>query len=173
MKILISKMKSLGLLKFELIIGTIIMAAAIIGLPIGIGSVDIALLANPYVLGTIAIAMLLFGLVGYTIFVRPYLLYRKLPAVLAETDGEFLYIHGKKEAKIPLSALEEATVYVQLPYILQKEFISEFIIHIFSEEYGTIVLDVPNYGSYKMRFVSHARETADKFIRFVSAENNI
>ena len=167
MRILVRKMSSLGLLKVELIIGTLIMAAAVIGLPVGIALTDVTLMLNPYVLGVIGVGMLLFGLVGYFIFIRPYILYRKLPAVQAETDGEFLYIHSKKEAKIPLSNLESATVYVDLPYIYQKEFLSEFIIHIFSEYYGTVILELPGYGKFKMRFVANAEESGDNLIRFI------
>ena len=167
MRILVRKMSSLGLLKVELIIGTLIMAAAVIGLPVGIALTDVTLMLNPYVLGVIGVGMLLFGLVGYFIFIRPYILYRKLPAVQAETDGEFLYIHSKKEAKIPLSKLESATVYVDLPYIYQKEFLSEFIIHIFSEYYGTVILELPGYGKFKMRFVANAEESGDNLIRFI------
>ena len=167
MRILVRKMSSLGLLKVELIIGTLIMAAAVIGLPVGIALTDVTLMLNPYVLGVIGVGMLLFGLVGYFIFIRPYILYRKLPAVQAETDGEFLYIHSKKEAKIPLSKLESATVYVDLPYIYQKEFLSEFIIHIFSEYYGTVILELPGYGNFKMRFVANAEESGDNLIRFI------
>ena len=167
MRILVRKMSSLGLLKVELIIGTLIMAAAVIGLPVGIALTDVTLMLNPYVLGVIGVGMILFGLVGYFIFIRPYILYRKLPAVQAETDGEFLYIHSKKEAKIPLSKLESATVYVDLPYIYQKEFLSEFIIHIFSEYYGTVILELPGYGKFKMRFVANAEESGDNLIRFI------
>ena len=167
MRILVRKMSSLGLLKVELIIGTLIMAAAVIGLPVGIALTDVTLMLNPYVLGVIGVVMLLFGLVGYFIFIRPYILYRKLPAVQAETDGEFLYIHSKKEAKIPLSKLESATVYVDLPYIYQKEFLSEFIIHVFSEYYGTVILEIPGYGNFKMRFVSNAEESGDNLICFI------
>ena len=167
MRILVRKMSSLGLLKVELIIGTLIMAAAVIGLPVGIALTDVTLMLNPYVLGVIGVGMLFFGLVGYFIFIRPYILYRKLPAVQAETDGEFLYIHSKKEAKIPLSRLESATVYVDLPYIYQKEFLSEFIIHVFSEYYGTVILELPGYGKFKMRFVANAEESGDNLIRFI------
>ena len=128
---------------------------------------DPSLLLDPYVLGVMLIGMLAFGLGAYFLFVRPCFFYRKMPDVLAETDGEYLYIHGKKEAKIPLSKLESATVYVQLPYIYQKEFLSEFIIHIFSEYYGTVILEIPGYGNFKMRFVSNAEESGDNLIRFI------
>ena len=45
-------------------------------------------------------AVLFFGLIGYFTFIRPYFIYCKLPTVLAETDGKYVYFHGKKEAKI-------------------------------------------------------------------------
>ena len=96
-----------------------------------------------------------------------------MPEVLAETDGEFLYIHTKNEAKIPVAALADSVMYVDLPFIYQKEFLSDFIIHIFSEEYGTVTLDVPDYGTYKMRFVSQATKTGDNLIRFIREANNI
>ena len=167
MKPLVKKMSKLGLLKAELIVGTVIMAAAMLILPIGVMSVDVELMANPYVLGVVLIGMLMFGLVGYFIFIRPYLQYRKLPAVLAATDGEFLYIHTKKKGMIPLAELSEATVRVQLPFLLQKEFAEEIVIHLFSEMYGTVILEIPGHGTYKMHFVSHARDTADELIRFL------
>ena len=170
MRVLIRKMKGLGLLKLELVIGTLIMAAAVIGLPIGIISIDIALLANIYVLGVVLVGMLMFASVGFFCFVRPYLVYRKLPEVQAETDGEFLYIHAKKEVKIPLSSLSDAYVRVELPYLLQKEFLSEFIIHLFSEEYGNVVLEVPGKGSYKMKFVSHAKDAANELTCFINEQ---
>jgi hypothetical protein len=102
------------------------------------------------------------------LFVRPYVLYRKLPEVQAESDGEFLYIHAKKEAKIPMAALEDATVYVDLPYLLQRDFLREFLIHLFSEKYGNIVVEVPNHGTYKLYFVANAQDVADDFVRFIS-----
>ena len=167
MRVLIRKMKGLGLLKLELVIGALIMAAAVIGLPAGIMSIDIALMANPYVVGVVIIGILMFASVGFVCFVRPYILYRKLPDVQAETDGEFLYIYAKKEAKIPLSSLSDAYVRVELPYLLQKEFLAEFIIHLFSEEYGNVVLEIPGKGSYKMRFVSHAKAAANELACFI------
>ena len=172
MKQLVKKISKTSLLMIELIAGSIIMAAAMLILPISIISIDPALLLNPYVLGIVVFGMLMFGLVGFFIFIRPYLLYRKLPAVQAEFDGEFLYIHSKKEAKIPLAALNEATVYVELPYLLQKEFLDEILVHLFSEKYGNILLEVPGHGNYRMYFVSHVQETADELIRFIEKAMN-
>ena len=172
MRVLIRKMKRLGLLKLELVIGALIMAVAVIGLPAGIMSIDVALMANPYVVGVVIIGILMFASVGFFCFVRPYILYRKLPDVQAETDGEFLYIHAKREAKIPLSSLSDAYVRVELPYLLQKEFLAEFIIHLFSEEYGNVVLEIPGKGSYRMRFVSHAKDAANELRYFIDVANN-
>lgn len=167
MRILVEKMKKLGLLKLELMIGTLLTVVAMAGVPAGVVTVDVALLTNPFVIGAVVVGMLFFGLVGYLLFVRPYLLYRKTPAVQAESDGEFLYLHTKKEAKIPLAALAEASIDVDLPYLLRRELIAELIIHLFSEQYGDLYLEVPGYGKYRMRFVSHVRETADELAGFI------
>lgn len=172
MKTLVEKMSKLGLLKFEFIAGTIVMVLAMIALPISILRMDITLIANPTVLVVLLSGMGFFGLVGYFAFIRPYLLYNKLPDVLAETDGEFLYIHGKKEAKIALCELADAYVDVELPYLYQKEFLREFIIHLFSFEYGTVVLEIPSLGTYKMRFVANARFVAEQLTNFIAQTTN-
>ena len=172
MKILVEKMKKLGLLELELIVGTLLTIVAMGGVPAGVVSVDVALFTNPFVIGAVIIGILFFGLIGYMLFIRPFLLYRKTPAVQVETDGEYLYVHANKEAKIPLSALSEATIDVDVPYLLRKEFIAELIIHLFSEEYGDLYLEVPGYGKYRMRFVSHVRETADELIGYLDSVLN-
>ena len=105
MKTLVKKMSSLKLLKVELIGGTIFSAIAMIGLPVGLFCVAPMLLAEPLAWGIVLCGMLFFGLVGYGLFVHPYRLYLKLPEIQAEYDDEFLYIHSKKEAKIPLAEI--------------------------------------------------------------------
>ena len=172
MKTLVAKMSRLGLLKFRFIAGTIIMAVAFIGLPVSILAIDASLMAEPSFLVVIGSGMLFFGLVGFLGFVNPYLVYRKLPAVQAETDGEFLYIHTKKEVKIPLASLEEATANVDLPYIFQEEFILEFIVHLFSDKYGTVILEIPGYGEFKMPYVANAQEVMNELISFINEEIN-
>ena len=168
MKILVKKMNSLGILKAEMIIGAVIMAAAMILLPVGIISIDVALILNPYVLGVVLIGMLMFGSVGYFLFMRPYFIYRKTPEVLAKTDGEYVYIYGKKQARIPLSAFVDAVVTYKLPFVYSNEFIAVLLVHLFSEKYGDLILDVPEYGTYKFRFVSNVKETSDELLNFFS-----
>ena len=168
MKVLVQKISKLKLLKVEIILGTLIVVAAFIGLPAFIFSYDATLIAEPLVLGIVIIGMLFFGLIGFFSFIYPYILYNKLPAVQAETDGEFLYIHTKKEAKIPLSSLSDAIITVEFPFLLKKEFVRKIIIYLFSEEYGDIILEVPGYGTFKMHFVAYAQETANEFIDFLS-----
>ena len=172
MKVLVKKMTKFGLLKLEIVIGIIIMALAIIGLPLGLLLTNPATLAEPMTWGVLLPGMLFFAFAGYLCFVRPYVLYRKFPEVQAETDGEFLYIHANKEATIPLSLITEASVRVELPYLLQKEFLREFILHLFSEQYGNVVLDVEGYGTFRMRFVPHAQDTADELIHFINQAIN-
>ena len=172
MTTLVRKMSKLGILKFEMIIGAIIMIAAMILLPVGIAIGDASLLLNPYVLGVVIIGMLMFGSFAYFLFMRPYFMYRKSPEVLAETDGEFIYIYGKKQAKIPISAFDGAVITFNLPFIYSNEFIAVLLVHLFSEEYGDIILDVPEYGSFKLRFVSHAKETSEELLQFINASIN-
>ena len=173
MKILVEKMSKLGLLIVYIVLGALVMAGAVLLMPIGLLATDPSLLLNPYILGVILIAMLGFGLVGYFVFVRQYVVYRKTPTVQLEADNEFLYFHGKKEAKIPLSSLSDSIVYVDLPYILQKEFIAEFIVQKFSNDYGTVTLEVPEYGTFKMPYVAHAKEVGDRLIDFINQNSKI
>ena len=173
MRTLVRKMEKLGLLKLRFILGTLVMAIAFIALPTFVAlSIEPEFLTNPVVIAIVLSGMLFFGLVGFFSFVLPYILYRKAPEVMAEADDEFLYIHGKKEAKIPLNSLTEATVHYDLPFIYQKEFLREFIIHLFSDEYGTIILELAGYGSFKMRFVPQVKKTADELTRFIEGEMN-
>ena len=172
MKPLAKKMRSFGILKVQLVIGAVMMVAAMVGLPVSIIMGDPSLLLDPYVLGVVLVGMLMFGSFAYFLFIRPYFLYQKLPEVLAETDGEYLYIHGKKEAKIPLADLDGTSTFVHLPFLFSSEFAAIFVTYMLSEKYGDIDLDIPGYGSYKLRFVSNVQETADKLIAFINEELN-
>ena len=144
------------------------MIALAFAIPVTMMIIDITLMTNPTIIGLSIADILFFGLLGYFTFIRPYVVYRKLPQVLAETDGEFLYIHGKKEAKIPLADLNYAEVDVNVPYLFHPGFLRELIIHIFSSNYGTVSLEVPNYGKFKMPFVANAEEVANGLVFFVS-----
>lgn len=172
MHVLVEKMSRLGLLRFELIFYSIIMTALALVMPITIIVIDVTLFAKPAIWGLALIPMLVFGLAGYFVCIRPYVIYRKLPPVQAETDGEFLYIHGKKEVKIPLADLVDATAYANLPYICQPGFAREIIVHIFSFKYGDVILDVPNYGEFKMRFVANAEDVANGLSTFIFQTTN-
>ena len=125
---------------------------------------------NPYVLGVVMIAMAIFALFAYFLFMRPCFMYHKLPEVLMETDGEYVYIHGKKQAKIPLSDFEGAVVTYHLPFIYSTELIAVLLTHLFSEKYGDLSLDVPGYGSYRLRFVSNVKATSEQLLDFLCGE---
>ena len=172
MKILAKKMTSFGILKMQMIVSAIIMFAAMIALPVAIIVGDPSLILNPYVIGVIIIGMIMFGWFAYFISIRPYKNYRKSPEVLVETDGEYLYIHGKKEAKIPIADLDGTTSFVHLPFIYSSEFISVFLTHMLSDKYGDIDLDIPGYGSYKLKFVANVQESADGIIAFINEAIN-
>ena len=168
MKILVRKMTRFGILKVQMIAGAIVMLAAMILMPVSITSIDPALFLEPLVLGIIGAGVLMFGAFAYFLFIRPFFLYRKLPDVLAETDGEYIYIHGTKEAKIPLAAFDGAVITYQLPFIYSKEFFAMLLTHLFSEKYGDLVIDVPEYGSYRLRFVAEVYAASEDLIAFLT-----
>ena len=172
MKVLVSKMDKLGLLKFVLIYYAVIYIALALVMPITILILDPTLFLNLTILGIAIGIALFFGLIGYFTFIRPYIVYNKLPEVLAETDGEFVYFHGKKEAKISLNDLSYCYVDVNVPHIFQHGFIREFIIHKFSSNYGSITLDVPSYGSVKLQFVANAEDVAKELLDYINQNSD-
>ena len=168
MKVLVSKMEKLGLLRFVLIYYAVIYIALALVMPVSIAVLDPTLFLNPTILGIVIGVVLFFSLIGYFTFIRPYIVYKKLPTVLAESDGEFVYFYGKKEAKISLNDLSYCYMDVNVPHIFQHGFIREFIIHKFSSNYGSITLDVPSYGSVKLQFVADAQEVADELLNYIN-----
>ena len=168
MKTLVKKMDKLGLLRVVLIYYAVIYIALALVMPVTIVILDPSLFLNSTVLGMVIIAVLFFGTIGYFTFIRPYIVYNKLPQVLAETDGEFVYFHGKKEAKISLIDLSYCYMDVNVPHIFQHGFIREFIIHKFSSNYGSITLDVPNHGSIKLQFVANAEDVAKELLDYIN-----
>ena len=168
MKVLVSKMDKLGLLKFVLIYYAVIYIALALVTPVTIVILDPTLFLNPTVLGIVIGIALFFGLIGYFTFIRPYNVYKKLPEVLAETDGEYVYFHGTKEAKISLNDLSYCYMDVNVPQIFHPGFLREFIIHKFSSDYGTIVLTVPSYGSVKLQFVAYASDVANELLAYIN-----
>ena len=171
MKPLVKKMASLKLLKVELIGGSIFFAIAMIGLPVGLFCVAPMLLTEPLAWIIVLCGMFFFGLVGYGLFVHPYRLYLKLPEVQLEYD-EFLYIHSKKEAKIPLSELTYVTITAELPFLLHESFWREILIHFCSDEYGRVDLDIDGFGSYKLYFVPHAEDMEGELLKFFNGVMN-
>jgi hypothetical protein len=167
MKVLVKKMEKLGLLKFVNIFYAIIMIGLALVIPVTIIIIDVTLMTNPTVIGLTLIGLLFYGVIGYLVFIRPFAVYRQLPEVMVETDGEFLYIHGKKEAKIPINEIDYAEVDTDIPYIFHPGFLREFIIHIFSSNYGTVILEIENFGRFKMPFVADAEDVSDELIGFI------
>ena len=168
MSVLVSKMEKLGLLKFVLIYYAVVYIALALVLPVTILLLDASLFLNPTILGIVIIVVLFFGMIGYFTFIRPYIVYKKLPQVLAETDGEFVYFHGKKEAKISLVDLSYCYMDIHVPHVFQHGFIREVIIHKFSFNYGSIILNVPSYGTVKLQFVANAEAVAKELLDYIN-----
>ena len=172
MNVLVRKMGSLKLLKVELVGGTVFSVIALIGLPIGLFCVAPSLLTVPLAWIIVLCGMLFFGMVGYFLFVHPYRLYLGLPEIQAEYDDEFLYIHSKKEAKIPLAEITCVHITAELPFLLHESFLREILIHFCSDEYGRIDLDIDGFGSYKLYFVPHAKYMESELFRFFDGVMN-
>ena len=168
MRVLAKKMSSLGVLKVQMIISLVIMAVALLSLPALFIAMDPSLLLNPTVLVIVLVGMLMFGFFGYFLSIRPYKLYKNSPEILAETDGEYLYIHGKKEAKIPLSELEGTSTFVHLPFIYSNEILATFVVHMVSEQYGDLDIDIPGYGEFKLRYVANVYATSNQLIAYIN-----
>lgn len=152
MTVIAKKVERSTLLILQLVIGALMMAGGFVLIPIAVFSIDAELLKNLFVWAFVLVEMLFFGLVGFFSFIRPFFLFRTCPDVQAETDGSYLYIYGKKQAKIPLIDLRQAKVNVVTPYMMSKE----FIIHLISDRYGKVILKVPEYGKFKLYFVQNA-----------------
>jgi hypothetical protein len=111
-------------------------------------------------------------LVGYGLFVHPYRTYLRLPDVQLEYDDEFLYIHCKKEAKIPLADLTYVQITAELPFLFHGSFWREILIHYCSDEYGKINLDIDGFGRYKLLFVPHAEAMEGELLKFFNGVMN-
>ncbi|MBE5743768.1 MAG: hypothetical protein E7358_03525 [Clostridiales bacterium] len=168
MKVLVSKMDKLGLLKFVLIYYAVIYIALALVMPVTVLILDPSLFLNPTILVIVIGIVLFFGLIGYFTFIRPYIEYNKLPSVLAETDGEYVYFYGKNEVKISLVDLSYCYMDVDVPHVFQPGFIREFIIQKFSYDYGTISLDVPGHKTVKLKFVANAQEVAKELLDYIN-----
>jgi hypothetical protein len=151
-----------------LIYYAVIYIALALVLPVTILILDASLFLNLKILGIVIVVVLFFSMIGYFTFIRPYFVYKKLPNVLAETDGEFVYFHGKKEVKISLHDLTYCYMDINVPYIFQHGFIREFIIHKFSSNYGSIILEVPSYGTIKLQFVANAQDVARELLNYIN-----
>ena len=172
MNVLVKKMSSLKLLKVEFVFGIVFCALAMVGIPVSIFCLVPELLVEPLAWVIAFGVMLFFGLVGYGLFVHPFRLYLKLPDVQLEYDDEFLYIHSKKEAKIPLADLTYVQITAELPFLLHGGFWREILIHLCSDEYGRIDLDIDGFGNYKLYFVPHAKDMEGKLLRFFDGVMN-
>ena len=172
MNVLVRKMSNLKILKVELILGTIFSSIAMIGIPVSIFCMAPDLLREPLAWEIALGILFFFGLVGYGLFIRPYHTYLNLPDVQAEYDDEFLYIHGKKEAKIPLAELTYVHITAELPFLFHGSFWREMLIHYCSEEYGKIDLDIDGFGHYKLQFVPHAKDMENELLRFFDGVMN-
>lgn len=167
MKVIARKTSKITLVIIDLVIGVIMMLGGFIILPVIIFTSDANLVQEPLAWALVAGEMVFFGLVGYFAYIRQLLLYKKSKEVQAETDGEYLYLHGNKEAKIPLTELKDAYIDSVVPYMLSYE----FVLHLISDGYGKVVIEVPKHGTYKLYFISDVKETVQEMYALIQAAN--
>lgn len=168
MKVLAQKTEKKILFIFDFIIGILIMIVGVVLLPVIIYTTDPELFKEWIIILLLLIEMPFFILVGYFANIRQIFLYKKAPKIQAETDGQYLYLHGKQEIKIPLSDMKDAELDAVIPYRMSRE----FIIHLLSEKYGKVVIKVPNYGKFKLYFISGAEEVVQEIYRLIAEKNN-
>lgn len=166
MKVIAKKTKKIALVVIDLIIGIIMTLLGFVILPVIMFTSDAQLYKEPLMWIIVVVGMLFFGLVGYFANIRQLILYKKSKDVQAETDGEYLYLYGNKEAKIPLADMKEAELDAVIPYMLSHE----FIIHLVSDKYGKVVIKVPNYGKYRLYFISDANETVQYIYSLIQSK---
>lgn len=154
MKPIAKKTEKKFLIIFDLVVGVLTGIFGGIIVPILIFCLDPSFLTNVYIWITALGLLLFFGLISYFASFRPLMIFKKAKSIQAETDGEYIYFHGNKEAKIPLKEMEGTSIDISIPYLLSHE----FIIHFVSEQYGKVIVDVPNYGVYKLYYVSNAKD---------------
>lgn len=163
MEVVARKSQKMGLVIIQFIVGILLTGVGFIIIPIVLFGSDPEAVKDPFIWLVALICMAFFGLVGYFADIRQLILFKKSPDVQAETDGEYLYIHGKKEAKIPLVDMKDAELDSVEPYVMSHE----FIVHLFSERYGKVIIKVPNYGKYKLYFISESKAVVLKISNLV------
>ena len=168
MKLIAKKTKHFSMFVMELIFGMVMTLGLVVVLPLSLLFLDITLFANLTFTVVILAIMLIFGLIAFFGFIRPYFIYRKMPEVQAETDGEYLYIHSNKEAKIPLAEMENTYVEADIPSLVTNQ----FFIHLLSERYGNVIIEVPNYGTYKLYYVAYAEEVSRTIVKIIEDKIN-
>ena len=90
---------------FYILITLLVLLIAVFGIAEAEEPIDI--LVNLFY----SVVTILVGTLGAVIFFSNYALFCKLPEIIAEFDGHYLYIHGKKEAKIHVLELKDARAY--------------------------------------------------------------
>lgn len=166
MKTIAKKTTKMTLIIIDLVIGILMTIIGFVILPVIMFTSEAELYKEPFMWGIVIVGMAFFGLVGYFANIRQLSLYKKSKEVQAETDGEYLYLYGNKEAKIPLKDMKEAEIDAVIPYMLSHE----FLIHLVSDRYGKVVIKVPNYGKYKLYFISDVKETVQNIYSLIQSK---
>lgn len=149
MTVIAQKTEKTLILKSEFIVGSLIILASAIVLPVSVFSIEEGLIREPLLWGIVIATALFFSGGSFFMLIRPYLLYRRLPVVQAETDGTYLYLHSKKEAKLLLTDLEGASVFA-VP--------ENLLIQVLADGYGRVDITLATGKKYTLYFISRANQ---------------
>lgn len=148
------------ILKGEFILGILITISALIILPVVVFSLEEGLIGEPLLWGIIIVTALFFSVGSFFMLIRPYLLYRRLPVVQAETDGTYLYIHSKKEARFRLADMEGTFVFATP---------ENLIIQFLADGYGRVDITLADGEKHKLHFISHANQVPNQIISLIES----
>lgn len=160
MTVIAQKAEKTLILKGEFILGILIFIAAVIVLPVVVFSIEEGLIREPLLWGVVIVTALFFAGGSFLMLIRPYLHYRRLPVVQAETDGTYLYIHSKKEAKLPLEDMEGTSVFATP---------ENLVIQLLADGYGRVDITLADGEKHKLYFISHANQVPNKIASLIES----
>lgn len=115
----------------------------------------LAIFTDPVLLA-IVLPFYLAVLGGGTWLIRRFVLYKKMPEEVIQTDGKKLYLHLDKEYEYDLESVESVFAIPE-----------SFLIHLFLGGYGTVEIKINKGKKHKIPFIEKANEVPNKFGKYI------